>query len=267
MSDISTTDDDDFIDEVGDGEGDEGGSPDPHEGEDGEDEAEGEDDEGEGQEGLSLEGREPARRPNDSYRRLKERAKAAEARSKESDDRATRFEREIGEIRQQLGSQQHQPSAAEQARLQQEEDERLALMTPGEQARYLRDQITRSVRDENQRMALGQREENDRTRFQDMQRTNPLARKYATEVENLVREQRSQGLSTPREVALAFLIGRKALDKVSGGATPSREQRGRVSGSRAQSTRGGTESRSSGRERQGDDSEAALERRLAGTVF
>lgn len=262
MSDLSHVDDDDFED-IENGEGDEGGAGDSHEGED-EGDPQDEDDEGQGEGELQGQ-RQPVEgqrrnRANDSVRRLRERAQAAE-------DRATRFEREMDDLRRQVNSQNYQPSRAELERQRQEEDERVALMSPAEQIRYYRDLDRQERARERQIERAQDMEARDRDRFQDMQRTNPLARKYATEVETLVKEQRNQGLNTPREVALAFIIGRKALDKVNAGGGPSREQRGRVRGSTAQPTRGGTDGRSTGRGREADDSEAGLERRLAGVTF
>ena len=268
MSDLSTVYDDDFTEELEDGEGHEGGGTDPHEGEDPEDPDEGDGDEegdGEGEARQPVEGSQP-RRPNDSYRRLRERAQAAETRARESEERASRFEREMTELRTR-GAQATQPSPAELQRIQQEEDERLALMTPAEQARYLRDSITREVRGELQRNSAQQQEASDRMRFEALQHTDPLAKKYASEVEQIVREQAQQGFVTPREVALNFLIGKKAREKLASRPAPSRDQRGRVNGSRTQPTRGGTQGRGTGRQRQDDDSEEALEGRLAGQVF
>ena len=262
MTDLSLVDDDD-IDLPGDedGEGNETeGRSDGDEGQEGDAEDEGGDAGEEGdEEGLA----EPA--PRRARQTASERVRESRAQVREANERAARLEREIAEIRAQ---QQRGPSAEEIRHQQAVEAERLSLMSPDERADYRIAQAEHRLRNEMQQTRLQLAEQADQSSFRALQATNPLARKYATDVEKVVADQKARGMIVNREVALKFVLGEKLYEKsMATGGKAKKAGAARVAAQTGNPGRAAGQATSERGSRRGDDSEAALERRLAGVRF
>ena len=146
--------------------------------------------------------------------------------------------------------------------------ERLSLMSPEERADYRVAQSEARLRNEMQQTRLMLQEEADRSAFRSLQSSNPLARKYAADVETVVAQQKSRGLTVSRETALKFVIGEKMFAKANA-QTPKQKKAAasRIASASGRPTRSagaqGSERGSRGR----DESFEDLERRLANVVF
>jgi hypothetical protein len=263
MSDLSLVEDEDIEIPGGDedGEGNEAeGDADGDEGQGQEDDAGEEDDEGEGQEGHVA-----ARSPRQG--RAAESVRLAKAEAKEAKDRADRLEREIAEIRQ-LQTAPRQPTAQEIAAEAAQEAERLALMAPHEQVQYL---VAKEMNKVNARLHQTQMtlaEETDRAAFRSLQTSNPLARKYATDVEKVVSDQKARGFTVDRETALKHVLGTRLFEQSMKNAGKAKKAgASRIAAAQGRPGRAAGEAGSDRGGRRGDDSIEALERRLAGVKF
>lgn len=263
MSDTSLVDDDDLAggpdeeeiqDADGEDEGRDGEEPDGQETGDGEEQ---------GAQGHAQGDEGHVKPPSRSSLRIQKEI----ARRKEAEQKFATLEREIAEIR--AAQQQPRIDPAEQARQAQIEAEQVALMSPAQVAQYYAEKTRREMQAERQQDRLFLQEQNDRANFNALQATDPLARKYADEVERVVQEQKRNGMTVSREVALNFVIG-QAMRKRAGaaGTRQGKAAAARVAGASTKPGRmnGDAASDRTGR-RGGDPSEAELERRLGSTVF
>jgi hypothetical protein len=262
---MTEVEDDDLDPTIGmdedDGEGEQGQTTDADEGQDEGDPVE--DDEGEAEDEGLLEPRQQPQRDTRSNNSVRE----SRRRAQEAEQRASRFEQELADLKRQFAqAQQPRPTQQDLERLRQEEDERLALMTPAEIGRYYRDQMARDMQVQFQQQQMRTAEDTDRRNFASIAQTNPLARRYADDVEKLVTERRNAGENVPREVALAFLIGREAIAKATG-RKPSGSSQRRVEGTRTRPTNATGQGQGARRGERGDDSLESLERRLKGVTF
>ncbi len=263
MSDLNLVEDDEIEIPGGDEDG-EG-----HEAEDAADGDEGQEDDAPGEEEGDDEGQEghvadpPARRSRgtETVREAKRAAKAEK-------DRADRLEREIAEIRQ-MQSAPRQPTAAEIAAEAAQEAERLALMAPHEQVQYLVAKEMNKVNATLHQTRMHLAEDADKAAFRSLQTSNPLARKYATDVEKVVSDQKARGFTVDRETALKHVLGTRLFEKSM--QTTGKERRAGASRIAANTTRaarpGGSQGSERGDRRGGDQSLDALERKLAGVKF
>lgn len=269
MTMMSDVDNDDDLDptlgmEDDDGEGDEGASADGDEGQG--DEEDGEDDGAEGDvQEDDGEGVEPRQRSQSQNRRPNGRIRAAQERARVAEQRVARFEQELQQLRQQLQPPQG-PTQEQLAAWQRQEEEQLSLMSPVEQLRYIEQKMQRQFQGQMQQQQRTLQEDMDRRNFATLTQNNPLARRLARDVENLVQERRAAGETVPREVALAFLIGREAIAKATGRKPDARSQR-RVEGTRTRTTNATGQGQGDRRASRNDDSEEALARRLANVRF
>lgn len=260
MSDTSIVDDEDFA-----------GGPDEEEIQD----ADGEDEGGDGQEpdGETPGDGEVERAQGDEGHVAAARSRASQriqkeiARRKEIEQKYSTLEREIAEIR--AAQQAPRVDPAEQARQAQIEAEQVALMSPAQVAQYYAEKTRREMQAERQQDRIFLQEQNDRANFTALQATDPLARKYADEVERVVSEQKRNGMTVSREVALNFVIGQAMRKRAAGAGTRQGKAAGaRVAGATTKPGRtNGDASGDRGGRRSGDLSEADLERRLGNQVF
>jgi len=158
---------------------------------------------------------------------------------------------------------------AEQARLAQIEQEQVAMMSPAQVAQYYAQKSEQNISHRLQQMQFGLQEQADRTAFGVLQQTNPLARKYAAEVEKVVAEQLRNGMTVRREVALKYVVGEKMMERAAAAGTrQGKAAAARVTGATVKPGRGnGDASSDRGGRRGGDPSEAELERRLGSVKF
>lgn len=156
-----------------------------------------------GEEGEDAEvDAEPARRPS----RAQSRIQTLTTKARESEERATKVERELADMRaeQRLRDQRAQQESPE-AKAQ-----RRALMDP-------MDVMREDLRESEQRtqhllhqQALHTQETNDKLTYDATLRELPHLKKYDGEVEKIRLEQQAQGRFVPREVLLDLAIGRAA---------------------------------------------------------
>lgn len=269
MTDLSTVEDDDLdLGELADGEIDEGGQADGDEGqtegdaEEGEDDAgqdEGSDEEGDASGTASGDVTPPKRRS-----RANDRIRTAVERATKAEQKAADFERRLNEIER----QRSQPTPAELEAARRAEEERLALMTPEQRIDYRFAQQEQRHQQEIHRVRLETRISADKAAFESVKASNPTARKYAAEVEAAVAAEAAKGMLVDRMVAFQFILGKHALERIN--ATSGKQKANgarRVNAQQTRPGRAGGDQQGDRRGQRGDDSEAALERRLGNVKF
>lgn len=134
------------------------------------------------------------------FQKLSQSAKEASERAANAEKRAQELEQRLSRLEQPRQEQPRGKSAEE-----------LALMTPDELIDYkLR------LADKRFSAHLGQiqwtvYETGDKSAFESLKATNPLAAKYATEVEQRLQEMRATGQNVDRARLFTYMIGEKAL--------------------------------------------------------
>lgn len=198
-------------------------------------------------------------RASEAVRRAK--AERDEARKQFSD-----LQREINEIR---ASQVNRgPSPEELARQQAEEAQRVSLMAPHEVAQYYATKAQTQMEQRLQMMQMSLQEQNDRASFTALQATDPLARKYADEVEKVVRDQQARGMIVSRDVALNYVIGQAMRKRAASASTrQGKAAAARVNGATAKSVRANGDATADRGRMRGDMSIEALERRIGDVKF
>jgi hypothetical protein len=161
--------------------------------------------EGDGQ-GARAQQKEVKSRGENRFQTIANRAKAAE-------ERATRLEQEFAQFRQQNGSQ-------DEAVRRQREAERYALLSPEEQ---MREDIRRADERNTQQLRQIQfqlQEQQDINNFNTIVNgSNGRFNKYKEAVENQVKLLRAQGSTIPRELVLDYMIGKEVREKGLGAAS------------------------------------------------
>lgn len=224
-------------------------------------------DEEEGSEDLDEPApRQTARKPaSDKFRETRARAQQAEREAKETKEKAERLERELADLR---ATRNAGPSEAEQAAHRAAEEQRLALMTPEERTDYRFDQLRRENAMERNRDRMNMQEQADAASFRSLQATNPVAKKYAADVEKLVAAEKGKGMIVPREVALKFLLGEKMLERASTGtAKDKKAAAARVDSAKTRPTRSGGDTASDRGRKTADFDERAFERKYGNERF
>lgn len=172
--------------------------------------------------------------------------------------RAQEAERRNQEFQQQLAQVMQGRSQADLAREQQQEQERLALMSPEERTQYEIQQLRREnqYRDQQYRAALF--EQTDKIQYDNLVAQNPTYRRFDDKVEEL----RRQAPNVPRRILLATAIGMSAMER--GGQARTRAQNTAERRARANVTNPpGGRGAATGRQRQG----GSLEDRLRGQLI
>lgn len=231
--------------EVGDGE-----APEAVEGEDAPEADEGVDAEGEEGEGEQVDA-EPARRPS----RAQSRIQTLTTKARESEERATKVERELADLRaeQRLRDQRAQQESPE-AKAQ-----RRALMDPMDVMREDLRESEQRTQNMLHQQALHTQETNDKLTYDATLRELPHLKKYDGEVEKIRLEQAAQGRFVPREVLLDLAIGRAARAAATK-AAPKAKAAGAAKVAAQQSRQAGAKGdAASQRGRQGDSVEKRLE--------
>lgn len=158
----------------------------------------GADDSAEDDDQEAVDDGEPPRRPSRAQTRIQRLARE----TREANERATRLEREMAELR---AAQRPQQAAGEtpEARAA-----RRALLSPEEAMREdLRESEAR-INSQLQTLAVQQRDARDETAYNGILRDAPHLRKYAPEVDKMLREMQAQGQWAPREALLDIAVGR-----------------------------------------------------------
>jgi hypothetical protein len=215
-----------------------------------EEDAQGDDARAQGQEGRRVS------QPGRAERRVQEALRKA----KEAEERAAALERQLS-----VRPRPAEPTAAQLAEQQRQEDERLSLMDPIQASRYLLDKQGRQFADQIAALRRETADSADRAAYQAMQASQPLAKKYAEDVERVVAEQAANGYQVKRSEALKWVIGNAFLNKASS-ETKKQKAAGaaRVAGQTVSGRGAGGDTAPEPRGRRNDDSLEALERRLKG---
>jgi len=207
-----------------------------------------------------LAAREPARRgASEVIRESKRRAKEAE-------ERTARLEREMADLR--TAMTQPRMSEAEMYRAQQAEQERLQLMSPEERADYRVAQAEQRIRAEMQQVRFTSAEAADKAAFKSLAQSNPLAKKYAVEVEADFARRLAAGKPVEREIILQNLVGKAMIDRaVSASAKQGKAASRRVAAAEGRPARAGGDTASDRSNRGGDLSIAEFERKYGNVKF
>ena len=172
--------------------------------------------------------------------------------------------RERDELRTQFNAIQQRTNQPD-PRAQQLEAERLAVMDPEQRFEHFRQQDQQRIAALEQRLTFRLEDATDKAAFEALQARNPLAAKYAPDVEKLIASERNAGRNVSREVALKFVIGEKFLQKAPAQTT---RQRAAASTRVASQTTAPRSQAGMGREARGEgDDVGALEKRLRNQVI
>lgn len=166
---------------------------------------------------------------------------------------------EIAALRAEMAAVRNRPQEPDPRALQAEQ-ERLALMDPDQRMQYFRHQDQQRLQALEARLTFRLEDATDKAAFDALQSRNPLAARYAADVEKLIASERAAGRNVAREVALKFVIGEKMFEKAGKATTTQRK----AAGARVQSQTTAPRSPGGiGREsRAGVDDVNALERSL-----
>lgn len=244
--------DEDVLDDgQGEPEGEDGSSTDP--GADG-----GEDEDPDARQGQTRDvGRQG--RGRDTIRNLRQRAQEAE-RTLAAERDATN--RRFAELETRIG--QRQPSAADLAREEAEEQARVELMSPAQVARYFAEKSERRIAQALQGQQFQVHDRIDKQAFEAQVQANPLLARVAPKVEQVLQQERAAGRNTDRIIVAKYLLGDEMLSRRNSQLPRQRAgaQR-RVAGQTTRPAGGaGDGQRQNGR--QGDDSYEAAMRRARG---
>lgn len=206
--------------------------------------------------GQEVEG-EPRRptRGEQRFQTLSRSAKEATERAAKAEARAAEMEARLARLEQ---PRQEQPRG--------KSPEELALMTPDELISYRLGESDKRFQSTLQQIQFATYEQGDKSAFEAMKASNPLARRVADKVETKLAEMRQQGQNVDRVRLAKFLIGEEVWEK---NATAKAKQG--ADGQRRiqrQTTRPGSQQRSDTAPNRGKMSEAeAREKRLENMTF
>src|SRR3974390_253270 len=144
-------------------------------------------------------------------------------------ERLDRIEREREQERQNWARQQ-------QTLNDQQERERLNLMTPEERSEYRIQQFERNNNARLQQSEMRMLMQMDKAHYDTQAASNPVYRRMASEVERVFQEQVRKGQPVERQVILENLIGKQALNGAASSGTQRRAPRKRVEQERATPT-------------------------------
>lgn len=224
-------------------------------GTDGEGAAEGDgaDAEGQSQE-VDGEQRRPTR-GEARFQKLSQSAKDAAERAANAERRAQELEARLARLEQ---PRQEQPKG--------KSPEELALMTPDELVNYRLGESEKRFQQQLGQIQFATYEAGDRAAFNALKATDPLAAKYADEVEQRLAALRQQGQNVDREKLFTFILGEKARQgRVAAKTKQAAAGQRRIA---QQQTRPGAGQRSDTANTRGRMSEAeAREKRLENMTF
>jgi len=145
--------------------------------------------------------------------------------NREYKDRLDRLEREREQERQLWNQRQTQLN-------EQQERERLNLMTPEERGEYLRQQDRRQMTEQLRQFQMQTAMQLDRSSYDAKAVNNPVYRRMQEQVEQKFAEQMRIGQPTDRETILKFLLGEQALNGAATAPAQRRAARRRVEAER-----------------------------------
>lgn len=143
---------------------------------------------------------EPTRKPSRAAQRIQRQQAAV----REANERAARLEREVAELRGHV-------QARTQTETVEQEQARLALMTPEERSEYRLTKATEQNRRDMANLQMRLEDTADRSAFEAKATIDPVYRRHAAEVEQRLTALRQQGQNIGREHLLRYIVGEKAL--------------------------------------------------------
>ncbi len=145
---------------------------------------------------------EPARQPTRGEVRFQKLSQTA----KEATERAARAESAARELTERIARLERPAQTAPQGPTA----EQIALMTPDELITYRLGESDKRFQQTLGQIQWNTYETSDKASFNALKATDPLAAKYADEVETRLQAMRAQGQNVDRERLLTFIIGEKA---------------------------------------------------------
>ena len=185
------------------------------------------------------------------------RIERANARARAAEERSAALERRLAEL-ERRPAQQFDPMAAERAH--QAELERISMLPPEQQLPAALQYGERRTVAAMQAMESRTQDTLDRQHFSALQERNPTARRLASRVE----EVRRENPTVSREVILKYLVGEEVMAKAASVTTRQRRQ-GRAN-VRRETVRGSSSRSTEGRPN-GRDDNAAYRKRLESYTF
>lgn len=158
-----------------------------------------------------------------------------------------------------LEARQNQPAPVPQ-RTREEEDARLALMSPEERMNYRMETALSANTRQTQQVLTSIQDQTDSSDFRVLLRDKPQYKKFETEVNKRAGELRAKGTPLPREAILMFVVGETAVKSTEKPRTK-QQSRQRMREQETRPASGGGDVR--GDRRQTGTSGSALEKRLA----
>jgi len=141
-------------------------------------------------------------------------------RLQESNRRNEELERRMNALEQ---SRREAPQPQQRQETQEEEQARMALMSPEERMQYTLDKGMRTMNSMMQRTQVEQMDASDKADFMSFAATDKLAKRFAPKVEELFQNLKSNGRMTARSVILRYLVGEAAIK--AGNSRPAKEKR------------------------------------------
>jgi hypothetical protein len=178
-----------------------------------------------------AEGDQPRRAPDGGAQREREprenrTIRAMRARMKQQEEDNRRLRANVDNLL--ATSRQPQPDPYRNAEAQRLEAERVAQMMPHEQAQYYAGQAEQRMTQQLMRARLEVGDTIDRQNFSAVQREEPLARRWGSQIEEMLGQARQQGSNPTREALYNQLLAQQVRDK-----TKRDGDRQRVAGRRA----------------------------------
>ena len=146
---------------------------------------------------------------------------------------------EAAEARREAAELRRSQAQASQHLTEQQERERLALMTPEERTGYQLDKMQRSTQQQLREMEFRTQNLTDKAAFDAKATIHPTYQRFQGAVEDKFQELLSKGTPTDRETILKFMLGEKAL----AAANPNRAKKAAQAGQNrvaAQATKPGS---------------------------
>lgn len=120
---------------------------------------------------------------------------------------------EAAELRAQIDRITAGQTQQQQHLTQQQEQERLALMDPGERAEYIARQTAAQTQQTLAQIQFNSWDANDKVAFDALASRNPAAAKVRDKVESYLQDMRKSGTNAPRETVLKYVLGEMALNR------------------------------------------------------
>jgi hypothetical protein len=226
------------------------------------DEPEGDEPEGDEPEGDEPEGDEPEGDEPEGDAQLQNRRESRIARqareNRELREAKAKLEGELNAVR-----QRSEPKI-DPAEAQRQRAEKLALMDPAEKMAFEANEKVTQLQNETVKTQLMMADMMDKNAYGLLCTSDPVAKKYAGEVEAALAEMRKNGTQAPRETLLNYIIGKHAREDAKKGNVrkQTRAEKEAAAARVAKSKGAGTSARGDVEKNKGGDDAASLKQRI-----